>query len=83
MQLLIIHKTDDFDGWKGHFDQDAEDRAAHGLSTLQVWRGDGTAAALFEVANPARAREFLGGQMVLFANRAGVENPAHHFLETA
>lgn len=83
MQLILVHETTDFAGWKEHFDQDAEDRAHAGLATLQVWQGDGIAAVLFEAHDRARAENFLKSQDVLLRNRAGVTGHHHHFVSPA
>ncbi|PIE11203.1 MAG: hypothetical protein CSA72_03535 [Rhodobacterales bacterium] len=83
MQLILVHETKDFDGWKTAFDQDAEDRAQAGLSVLQVWKGDGIAAALFQVADRPRAQTFLDTQDLLLRNRTGLTHHHHHFVETA
>ena len=63
MQLLTRSIAPDFSAWKTAFDAEAENIAASGLSTLQIWRGDkGAILVLFEVRDRARAQEWLGKQ---------------------
>lgn len=63
MQLLVQTTAPDFASWKAAFDAEAENIANAGLSTLQIWQGDGPAAlVLFEVHNRARAEDWLARQ---------------------
>lgn len=77
MQLLIQTTAPDYPTWKSAFDAEAENIANAGLSTLQIWRGDGAnILVLFQVSNPARAREWLDKR------RAFGDQMTAQFLET-
>ena len=83
-QLLARYDIGDYDAWKSIFDADAEDRGNASLSVLQIWREGGNRAwVLYQVANAARARDFLGQGGTLFESRAGVSRTEFHMLETA
>ena len=57
-QILVRYTHADPAAFRAAFDADAEDRGNAGLTLLQLWReGTGTAWALYQSANPARARE--------------------------
>lgn len=78
MQLLIQTKAPDFAAWKAAFDAEGENIAGSGLSTLQIWRGEGGAVlVLFEVHDKAEAQGWL-------AKQAGFHHAyTAQFLETA
>lgn len=83
-QLLARYDFPDHARWQSAFDADAEDRGNASLSILQVWReGSGTAWVLYQVANGARARDYIAGAQQLFASQAGVTRAEFHMLETA
>jgi hypothetical protein len=66
MQLLIQTATPDYTAWKAAFDAEGENIADAGLSTLQIWKGEGAAIlVLFEVANRKRAEDWLTKQSAL------------------
>ena len=84
MQLLAHYTIADYAAFKTAFDADAEDRSNNSLSLLQLWRESGTSAwALYDVANPKRARDYLDGAAGVFNSQAGVTATAFHFVETA
>lgn len=85
MTQMIAHYTiSDFARFKTQFDADAEDRGNNGLSLLQLWReGDGSAWALYQVADAARAQDYLGKAATVFNTQAGVTNAEFHLVETA
>lgn len=77
-QLLIQTTAPDFAAWKAAFDAEAENIAAAGLNMLQIWKAEGGAVlVLFEVANRARAEEWLTKQTGFGRGYAA------QFLETA
>lgn len=83
-QILVRYDIADFAAFKAAFDADAEDRGNGGLSLLQLWREGGNRAwALYQSANPARAREYLSGAAGAFNAQAGVSATEVHVLETA
>ena len=83
-QLLARYDIGDYDAWKSIFDADAEDRGNASLSVLQIWREGGSRAwVLYQVANAARARDFMGQGSHVFESRAGVSRTEFHMLETA
>ncbi|MBL4929799.1 hypothetical protein [Fuscibacter oryzae] len=66
MQLLIQTTAPDYTAWKTAFDAEAENIADAGLSTLQIWKGEGAAVlVLFEVANRKHAQDWLAKQSAL------------------
>lgn len=67
MQLLIqTTGATDYAAWKSGFDAEAENIAASGLSTLQIWKAEGGAVlVLFEVTDSKRAREWLAKEAAL------------------
>lgn len=78
MQLLIQTSAPDYAAWKSAFDAQAETMAHAGLSTLQIWKGDGGAVlVLFQVAQRERADGWLARESAL---GRGV---TAQFLETA
>jgi len=78
MQLLIQTQAADFASWKAEFDAQGETIASSGLTTMQIWKGEaGAVLVLFEVANRARAADWLARQSGL---GHGVTS---QFLETA
>lgn len=85
MPQMIAHYTiSDFPRFKTHFDADAEDRGNNGLSLLQLWReGDGSAWALFQVSDAAKAQDYLGQAATVFNSQAGVAEAEFHLVETA
>lgn len=65
MQLLARFDTGGWDGWKTRFDDDAEGRAQHGLTLLQLWRvaeAPDIALALFDVNDQGKARAWIDRQ---------------------
>ncbi|MFT4151833.1 MAG: hypothetical protein QM656_16650 [Paracoccaceae bacterium] len=63
MQLLIQTTAPDFTAWKSAFDAEGENIQNAGLSTMQIWKGEGSnVLVLFEVHNRARAEEWLAKQ---------------------
>ena len=83
-QLLARYDIADYDAWKSAFDADAEDRGNASLSVLQIWREGGSRTwVLYQVANAARARDFLGNGATVFEGQAGVSRTEFHMLETA
>ncbi|TBN41921.1 hypothetical protein EYE42_05840 [Paracoccus subflavus] len=84
MQMLAHYTIADFAAFKRAFDSDAEDRGNNSLNLLQLWREGATSAwALYEVADPARARAYLDGAAGVFNSQAGVSATDFHFLENA
>lgn len=78
MQLLIQTSAPDYAAWKSAFDAEGENIAQAGLSTLQIWKGEGGAVlVLFQVASRERAQGWLSRQSAL---GRGV---TAQFLETA
>ncbi|PZO67831.1 MAG: hypothetical protein DI498_02290 [Paracoccus denitrificans] len=83
-QLLARYDIGDYATFKAAFDNDAEDRANNSLSVLQVWReGTSRVWVLYQVANPARAKDYLDGAAGVFNSQAGVSSTEFHLLETA
>lgn len=84
MQMLIHYQIEDYAAFRPAFDADNEDRRHNGLALLQLWREDnGSAWALFELHNPARARDYLSGAAQVFNAQAGVTGFDAHMVETA
>ncbi|WCR12129.1 hypothetical protein JHW45_07305 [Paracoccus stylophorae] len=84
MQMIAHYTVKDYATFKTAFDEDAEDRGHNGLSLLQLWRESGTSAwALFNIGNPAAARDYLNGAAGVFNSQAGVTDTSFHFVETA
>lgn len=82
-QLIAHYRIADFARFRTLFDADAEDRANAGLGLLQLWReSEADAWALFEIADAARARDWLGGAAGVFHSQAGVLATEFHFVET-
>lgn len=78
MQLLVQTTAADFAAWKSAFDAEAEGISNAGLSTLQIWQGEGAAVlVLFEVHNHARAKDWLATQAAFGAGMNA------QFLQTA
>jgi len=77
MSQQLLLRFDAFD--QTRFDDDAETRAAAGLTLLQLWTAEGaTRWALFSVNDAAKARNWLS------ETRALGHGPAEsHFLRTA
>lgn len=66
MQLLIQTSAPDYTAWKATFDAEGENIGDAGLSTLQIWQGDGAnVLVLFEVSNRKRAEDWLAKQSAL------------------
>ncbi|MTH64899.1 hypothetical protein [Paracoccus shanxieyensis] len=83
-QMIARYTISDFARFKTQFDADAEDRGNNGLSLLQLWReGDGSAWALYQVGNAAKAQEYLGQAAAVFNSQAGVSDAEFHLVETA
>ncbi|MES2665930.1 MAG: hypothetical protein V4712_07505 [Pseudomonadota bacterium] len=80
MQLILHLTTPSYDTWKTAFDADAENRAAAGLTMMQIWRGAddaGEVTVLFSVSDRKRAQDWLDKE-------AGFGRTATaHFLKTA
>lgn len=84
MQMIAHYTISDYAKFKTAYDADAEDRGANSLNLLQLWREGGSSVwALYDIANAARAREYLGGAAGVFNSQAGVTATAFHFVETA
>ncbi|WP_101065627.1 hypothetical protein [Roseovarius salinarum] len=76
MTTQLLLRYDHFD--RDAFDAEAEDRAAAGLTQLQLWReGNGAHWALFDVNDTDRARAWVEKERDL-----GRGPSAHHLLET-
>ncbi|WP_134724530.1 hypothetical protein [Paracoccus luteus] len=83
-QLLARYDIADYDTWKAAFDADSEDRGNASMSVLQIWREGGSRAwVLYQVANAAKARDYLGQASAVFDSQAGVARTEFHMLETA
>ncbi|CAM3178654.1 hypothetical protein PANO111632_06675 [Paracoccus nototheniae] len=84
MQLIVRYTHADPALFRRAFDEDAEDRGRNGMTLLQLWReGDSQSWALFQIANPRAARDYLQGAAATFSAQAGVTATDSHFLETA
>lgn len=84
MQMIAHYSVNDYAAFKAAFDSDSEDRGNNGLSLLQLWReNDGSAWALFTVADAGKARAYMEGAASVFNSQAGVTAASHHFVETA
>lgn len=82
-QMIAHYQIADFDRFRTQFDADAEDRGNNGLSLLQLWReGDGSAWALYQVSNAAKAQDYLGKAAAVFNTQAGVSQAEFHLVET-
>lgn len=80
MQLICHISTPFYDTWKSAFDADAENRAAAGLTMMQIWRSldaQTEVTVLFNVADRSRAEKWLEQEAIL--GRAATP----HFLKTA
>ena len=83
-QIIARYDIADYAQFRAEFDADAEDRGHASLSVLQIWREGGNRAwVLYQVANAARARDFMGQGSHVFESRAGVSRTEFHMLETA
>lgn len=83
-QILARYDIGDYATFKTEFDNDAEDRGNNSLSVLQVWReGTSRVWVLYQVANTARAKDYLEGAAGVFNSQAGVAGTEFHLLETA
>lgn len=87
MQLLCRNYTRDFATWKQHFDADAEDQRAAGLTLLQMWRDHDDPSRvffLFDVNVEEKARAFLDNPRARQqADKSGVTDADYYFLDTA
>ncbi|NHF71851.1 hypothetical protein [Paracoccus xiamenensis] len=84
MQMLVHYTVADYATFKPAFDSDAEDRGNNSLNLLQLWRESDTSAwALFDVADPKKARAYLDGAAGVFNSLGGVSKADAHLLETA
>lgn len=84
MQMIAHYKIAEYARFKEQFDAHAEDRGNNGLSLLQLWReGDGSAWALYQISNAARAQDYLGKAATVFNTQAGVTDAEFHLVETA
>lgn len=82
-QMIARYKIADYARFRTQFDADAEDRGNNGLSLLQLWReGDGSAWALYQVGDAARAQDYLGTAATVFNTQAGVSEAEFHLVET-
>lgn len=82
-QMLVHYATSVYARFKTAFDADAEDRGRNGLSLLQLWKAaDGSAWALFQIGDAAKARAFVSGKSTAFNAQAGVTTD-FHLIETA
>lgn len=83
-QILVRYDIADAARFRTAFDADAEDRAAAGLSLLQLWReGTDRIWALYQTGDAKRARDYLSGAAAVFNSQAGVTGTELHVLETA
>ncbi len=86
LQMIAHFDTADFDAWHDVFKTEREGLAHAGLSVLQVWKvpdRPNHAWVLLRVNDRAKAETWLAGDAVAGAERAGVTNITHTFLETA
>ena len=84
MQMLVHYNISDYPTFRSAFDNDAEDRSHNSLSLLQLWRESNTSAwALFNVADPKQAKDYLDGAAGVFNSQAGINSVEAHMLETA
>jgi len=77
--LLTLHRVQDYDAWRPHFDEHEKMRQEYGITSPRVYRDvtdPNDLALLFEVADVNRAKEF-GESTDLRAvmERAGVMMP--------
>jgi uncharacterized protein (DUF1330 family) len=84
--LLIRHKVEDYAKWKPVFDEDAENRQAHGSQGGYLFRNaenPDEIVALWEFPDLARARQFTQSpELAERMQRAGVaDRPDIYFLE--
>jgi len=85
LQLISRYDTDDFDAWHGVFRSERETMGHAGLSVLQIWREPdrpATAWVLWRVNDRSAAAAFLAGEARAGAERAGVRDAVHHFVQT-
>ncbi len=87
MPLAIIHhKVRDFAVWKSAFDEHASTQTAAGMTNGRVFQSaddPNAVTILFDVADIARAKEFVGSADLKSAMEgAGVVSaPSFHYLE--
>ena len=84
--VLVRLQLDDYDRWRAVLDEQAEARAAHGCTGIEIFRNpDDTSEvmALFEWVSLEKARTFAPPKKVQDAmERSGVIGPpAIHFLD--
>ena len=87
LALLCRNRVADFERWKSVFASHAEAHRSAGLLLQGVWRERDRANEvffLFEVRDPAKAREFIRAPEAAAAGRSsGVLEGEYHFLDSA
>jgi quinol monooxygenase YgiN len=86
--ILIRHKVNDYDAWKPVYDEDADNRKAHGCTSAQVFRNANNpneVVALFAFHDMERAQQFSESpELRERMQRAGVaDHPDLFFLDEA
>lgn len=86
-RVIVIHRVDDFDWWKQHFDAAAELRRDGGETSYEVLRADGERNVVVHQATWTSldaAREFFESPEVVEIRRAaGVQAPTFLYLTVA
>ncbi|GEE03929.1 hypothetical protein nbrc107696_43750 [Gordonia spumicola] len=88
VRVIVVHRVEEYDTWKEHFDAAADLRAAAGETDFEVlrstgdtnlvvhsstWSSDAAARAFFESAKVARIRADAGVEAPLFLYLDSVE----------
>lgn len=83
-RVIVIHRVDDFERWKRHFDAAADLRRDGGETSYEVLRVDGDPDVVVHQAtwtSLAAARRFFESPEVVEIRRAaGVESPTFLYL---
>lgn len=84
--VVVIHKVQDYDRWRPHFDSHASTQRAAGLTVRHVLRSADDpqeVVVFFDAEDLGRARELAGSEdLRKIMQEAGVLGPpAIHFLE--
>lgn len=87
MQLITRYDVEDYDAFRAALDDDMENVRSAGLKVLQIWRDADRAGRvwlLFEVADRDKAKGLVtGARGTLLSEKGGVQDHAHHFVNTA
>ncbi|MGB0658668.1 MAG: hypothetical protein ACPGNV_00725 [Mangrovicoccus sp.] len=84
--VLTHFDTADFGAWRSVFETEKKAMTHSGLKTLNVWQDNDNsnhAWILFEVLDESKAEAWMAGDAVCGAEREGVANERHIYLQSA